>query len=173
MWKGWNDSRYFPTFTPPYYCVFLGQDLESLCSGYLGDGAQRYPLGILKQHQTSKGAAVVLHVLSCIYKVQSRDLKCKAPNSYGLRWLPDCTPATRTLGNTEHWVRSCQICPCSRPLYRLGKGKACMFFTFCLRCRQKLLWEHHAKGPRCHIYFDGSSKAWLRGVSFRPTAAWL
>ena len=103
MWKGWNDSRYFPTFTPPYYCVFLGQDLESLCSGYLGDGAQRYPLGILKQHQTSKGAAVVLHVLSCIYKVQSRDLKCKAPNSYGLRWLPDCTPATRTLEtqNTE------------------------------------------------------------------------
>ena len=67
--------------SPHHITVFLGQDLESLCSGYLGDGAQRYPLGIRKQHQTSKGAAVVLHVLSCIYKVQSRDLKCKAPNS--------------------------------------------------------------------------------------------
>lgn len=103
----------------------------------LGDRAPRYPLGILKQHQTSKGAAVVLHVLICIYKVQSRDLKCKAPNSYGLRWLSDCTPAARTFRNTEHWVRSYQICPCSWPLYRLGKGKACIFFTFCLRCRQK------------------------------------
>ena len=54
-----------------------------------------------------------------------------------------------------------------------AKGRPAFFSRFVYVVGKKLLWEHRAKGPRCHIYFDGSSKAWLRGASYRPTIAWL